>query len=105
VISESQIDGAEDDRSSLDRRPTRRLARIAVWIGGMAVAIWVLDLLGIPVREWIDELFDKLGEIPPGAIVAAVILQSPDRDDGARLVRDPACSPPTPPPTRSPSSW
>jgi uncharacterized membrane protein YbhN (UPF0104 family) len=76
VISESQIDGAQGDPSSLDRRPTRRLARIVVWVGGVATLIWVLDLLGIPVREWIDELFDKLGEIPPGAIVAAVILQS-----------------------------
>jgi uncharacterized membrane protein YbhN (UPF0104 family) len=64
------------DRSSLDPRLTRRLARIAVWIGGVAATIFVLDLLGIPVREWIDELFDKLGEIPPAAIVAAVVLQS-----------------------------
>jgi uncharacterized membrane protein YbhN (UPF0104 family) len=70
VAAESQIDVAEK------RPPARRLARIAVWIGGVAALIWVLDLLGIPVREWIDELFDKLGEIPPGTIVAAVILQS-----------------------------
>lgn len=70
MIADSQIEVAED------RRPTRRLARIAVWVGGVAALIWVLDLLGIPVREWIDELFDKLGEIPPGAIVAAVVLQS-----------------------------
>jgi hypothetical protein len=55
---------------------TRRLTRIAVWVGGTAATIWILDLLGIPVREWIGELFDKLGEIPPGAIVAAILLQS-----------------------------
>jgi uncharacterized membrane protein YbhN (UPF0104 family) len=35
----------------------------------------VLDLLGIPVDDWISELFDELGEIPPAAIVAAVLLQ------------------------------
>jgi uncharacterized membrane protein YbhN (UPF0104 family) len=70
VAAEYQIDVAEK------RPPAHRLARIAVWIGGVAALIWVLDLLGIPVREWIDELFDKLGEIPPGTIVAAVILQS-----------------------------
>jgi hypothetical protein len=68
VAAESQIDVAED------RSPARRLARIAVWIGGVAVPIWILDLLGIPVGEWIEELFDKLGEIPPATIVAAVIL-------------------------------
>ncbi|MBS1887245.1 MAG: UPF0104 family protein [Actinobacteria bacterium] len=54
--------------------PSRRLARIALWVGGTALAIFVLDLLGIPVREWIDELFDKLGEIPTWAIVAGVVL-------------------------------
>jgi hypothetical protein len=49
-----------------DGKPTlaRRLGRIALWVGGVALAIFVLDLLGIPVREWIEELFDKLGEIP-----------------------------------------
>jgi uncharacterized membrane protein YbhN (UPF0104 family) len=55
---------------------SRRLARIALWIGGVALAIFVLDLLGIPVDDWIDELFDKLGEIPAWAIVAGVVLQS-----------------------------
>ncbi|HJZ35098.1 MAG TPA: hypothetical protein VJ204_02400, partial [Solirubrobacterales bacterium] len=70
MAAESQTDVAEG------RPPARRLARIAVWIVGVAALIWVLDLLGIPVREWIDELFDKLGDIPPGAIVAAVVLQS-----------------------------
>ena len=54
----------------------RRLTRIVLWIGGVALAIFVLDLLGIPVREWIEELFDKLGEIPTWAIVFGVVLQS-----------------------------
>lgn len=55
---------------------SRRLTRIALWVGGVALAIFVLDLLGIPVREWIDELFDKLREIPTWAIVAGIVLQS-----------------------------
>lgn len=54
----------------------RRLARIVLWVGGVALAIFVLDLLGIPVREWIDELFNKLAEVPAWAIVAGVVLQS-----------------------------
>jgi uncharacterized membrane protein YbhN (UPF0104 family) len=69
-------EGDPPDPGPVDPRPARRLARIAAWIVAVAVAIWVLDLLGIPVHEWIDELFDKLGEVPPWAIVAAVILQS-----------------------------
>jgi uncharacterized membrane protein YbhN (UPF0104 family) len=55
---------------------SRRLGRIALWIGGVVLAIFVLDLLGIPVEDWIEELFDKLGEIPAWAIVAGVLLQS-----------------------------
>src|ERR1700743_1845482 len=43
---------------------SRRLVRVALWVGGSAIAIYVLDLLGIPVDDWIAELFDKLGEIP-----------------------------------------
>ena len=76
MSSEPQIDGAEGGRSSPRRSPLHRLARIAIWIGGVAATIFVLDLLGIPVREWIDELFDKLGEVPAWAIVVAVLLQS-----------------------------
>ena len=55
---------------------SRRLARIALWIGGVALAIFLLDLVGVPVREWIDALLGKLEQIPAWAIVAAVILQS-----------------------------
>ena len=70
---------------------SRRLTRIALWVGGSAVAIFVLDLLGIPVDDWIAELFDKLGEIPTWAIVAGVVLQTAQTAAGrARLVRHPA---------------
>ena len=70
---------------------SRRLVRIALWVGGSALAIFVLDLLGIPVDDWIAELFDKLGEIPAWAIVVGVAPA--DREHGAggaRLVRHPA---------------
>jgi uncharacterized membrane protein YbhN (UPF0104 family) len=36
----------------------------------------VLDLAGIPVDDWIDKLFDKLGELPPWAIAAGIVLQT-----------------------------
>jgi uncharacterized membrane protein YbhN (UPF0104 family) len=54
----------------------RRLARIAIWVGGVAAVIAVLDLLGVPASEWIDDLIDKVGEVPPWAIVAGVALQT-----------------------------
>ncbi|MBN9622828.1 MAG: flippase-like domain-containing protein, partial [Actinobacteria bacterium] len=60
-----------------DTQPlSRRLTRVALWVGGSALLIYVLDLLGIPVDDWISELFKKLGEIPAWAIVAGVILQT-----------------------------
>jgi uncharacterized membrane protein YbhN (UPF0104 family) len=55
---------------------SRRLTRIALWVGGAALAIFILDLLGIPVDDWIAELFRKLREIPTWAIVAGVLLQT-----------------------------
>ncbi len=55
---------------------SKRLARIALWIGGVALAIFLLDLVGVPVSEWIEALLDKLEEIPAWAIVVAIVLQS-----------------------------
>jgi uncharacterized membrane protein YbhN (UPF0104 family) len=55
---------------------SRRLIRVALWVGGSALAVFVLDRLGIPVDDWIAELFDRLGEIPPWAIVVGVLLQT-----------------------------
>lgn len=54
----------------------RRLARIAIWVGGVAAAIAVLDLLGVPASEWIEDLLDKVGDVPPWAVVAGVTLQT-----------------------------
>ena len=63
---------AEAERTPL----ARRLTRVAAWIGGAALVIALLDLLGIPVSDWIGKLFDKVGEVPPGAIVAGAALES-----------------------------
>ncbi|MET0558336.1 MAG: YbhN family protein [Solirubrobacterales bacterium] len=54
----------------------RRLTRVAAWIGGTALLVLLLDLLGIPVSDWIGKLFDKVGDVPPWAIVAGVLLES-----------------------------
>lgn len=53
-----------------------RLLRTGVWIGGVALVILILDLLGVPVSEWIRSLFKKVEEVPLWAVVAGVILQS-----------------------------
>src|SRR6202000_2091887 len=56
--------------------PHRRLARIAIWVGGVALLVYVLDLLGIPVGDWIGELFDKVAEVPLWAVFAGVVLET-----------------------------
>ena len=54
----------------------RRLLRIAIWVGGVAIAIFLLDLVGIPVSDWIADLLKKIREVPPWAVVAGVVLQT-----------------------------
>jgi len=63
--------GAENTRPL-----SQRLARIAIWIGGVALLIFVLDLLGVPAGDWIRDLFRKIGDIPPWAVVAGILLGS-----------------------------
>ena len=68
-------------------------ARIAIWLGGVAL-LAVLELLGVPALDWIRDLFDKVGDVPrlgdrrrrrPG--------DRPDQPRRARLVRHPARRP------------
>jgi hypothetical protein len=46
-----------------DEALVARLARIAVWVAAVALVIFVLDLLVIPVSEWIRDLFKKSREM------------------------------------------
>jgi uncharacterized membrane protein YbhN (UPF0104 family) len=53
-----------------------RLARIAAWVGGTALLVLVLNLVGVSVDDWVGKLFDKLAELPAWAIAAGVLLQT-----------------------------
>lgn len=55
---------------------SRRLTRIAIWIGGVSLLIFVLNLLGIPVGDWLHELLRKVREVPAWAVVAGVVLET-----------------------------
>lgn len=54
----------------------RRLGRIGIWIGGVALLVFVLDLLGVPAGGWIRDLLRKVGDVPPWAIAAGVLLET-----------------------------
>jgi uncharacterized membrane protein YbhN (UPF0104 family) len=53
-----------------------RLARIAIWVGGIALALFVLDQLGVPVASWLHSLFKQIREVPAGAVVGGVVLDT-----------------------------
>jgi uncharacterized membrane protein YbhN (UPF0104 family) len=53
-----------------------RLARIVIWVGAIALLMFVLDLLGIPVSDWIRSLFKKIREVPAWAVVTGILLQT-----------------------------
>jgi uncharacterized membrane protein YbhN (UPF0104 family) len=54
----------------------RRLGKIVGWIAGIAVAILVLQLLGVDVRGWLSDLWEQIKDVPAGYIVAALVFQS-----------------------------
>jgi uncharacterized membrane protein YbhN (UPF0104 family) len=53
-----------------------RLLRIAVWLAALALALYVLDLLGVPVAKWVHDFFKQLRSVPAGAIAGGVILET-----------------------------
>lgn len=56
--------------------PERRLARVAIWIFGLAVAALVCQALGIDLRGWLADLWDAISEVSVGYIVLGLILQT-----------------------------
>ena len=54
--------------------PLARAMRIGGWFAAVALGLWVLDLLGVPVADWIHQLFQNVRSVPAWAIVAGVLL-------------------------------
>jgi uncharacterized membrane protein YbhN (UPF0104 family) len=53
-----------------------RLGRVAIWVIGIAALIFVLNLLGVPVGDWLRQLFKKIREVPRWAVISGIILQT-----------------------------
>ena len=53
-----------------------RLVLIAGWLAAIALALFVLDRLGVPVSDWIHQLFKEIRAVPAGTIVAAACLET-----------------------------
>jgi uncharacterized membrane protein YbhN (UPF0104 family) len=52
------------------------MTRVLAWIVGVALFWFVLQLLGVDVRGWLDQLWDQIREIPKGYLAAALTLQT-----------------------------
>jgi uncharacterized membrane protein YbhN (UPF0104 family) len=58
--------------------PSRRgrLTKIIVWLVAIAVAVALLQLLGVDVIGWLSDLWDQIKAVPAGYIVAGVLFQT-----------------------------
>ena len=54
----------------------RRLARVAIWIFGLAVAALLCQLLGIDLRGWLSDLWDAVSGVAIGYLVLGLVLQT-----------------------------
>lgn len=59
-----------------DRSRPRRLAKVLAWIVGIALALAVLELLGVDVRGWFSDLWDALTGVGLGTLAAGWTLQT-----------------------------
>src|SRR3954453_11727692 len=59
-----------------DRSRPRRLAKVMAWLVGLALALVVLDLLGVDVLGWFSDLWDALTGIGLGYLLAGWALQT-----------------------------
>jgi uncharacterized membrane protein YbhN (UPF0104 family) len=53
----------------------RRMRKVIVWIVGVALFVWILQLAGVDVTGWLHKLWEQVKAIPAAYIVAAVIVQ------------------------------
>jgi uncharacterized membrane protein YbhN (UPF0104 family) len=57
----------------------RRIMKIVAWLVGLGLFWLVLQLLGVNVRDWLDQLWDQIKQIweeNPGYFIGALILQT-----------------------------
>ncbi len=53
-----------------------RLKKVAGWLIGIALVVVLLNLLGIDVVGWLQELWDEIKDIPARYIVAGIVFQT-----------------------------
>jgi uncharacterized membrane protein YbhN (UPF0104 family) len=59
-----------------DESRPRRLGKVLAWLAGFALLVLVLQLLGVDVSGWLNELWDALTDVELKYIVAGLALQT-----------------------------
>jgi uncharacterized membrane protein YbhN (UPF0104 family) len=59
-----------------DPSRARRLRKVAGWLGGLALALAICELLGVDVAGWLSSLWDTLGELEARYLLAGWTLQT-----------------------------
>jgi uncharacterized membrane protein YbhN (UPF0104 family) len=54
----------------------RRLRVVACWLGGVAALVVVLELLGVDIVGWLQDLWDTLTGISVGYLILGLLLQT-----------------------------
>jgi uncharacterized membrane protein YbhN (UPF0104 family) len=54
----------------------RRLVKVAAWLIGIALVVVVLNLLGVDVVGWLQDLWEEIKDVPTGYMVAGVAFQT-----------------------------
>jgi uncharacterized membrane protein YbhN (UPF0104 family) len=63
---------------TVEIRPSRRrrIVKIVLWVAGIALFWFLLQLLGIDVKGWLEQLWDGVKAIPSGYLIAALVAQT-----------------------------
>src|SRR5262245_26864217 len=54
----------------------RRLFKVAVWLVAIVVVVELLNLAGVDVKGWLDNLWKQIEAIPAGYTIAALVFQT-----------------------------
>jgi uncharacterized membrane protein YbhN (UPF0104 family) len=54
----------------------RRLVKVCTWLAGVVLVVVLLNLVGVDVIGWLDDLWDQIREVPAGYIVAGLLVQT-----------------------------
>ncbi len=54
----------------------RRLVKVCAWLAGVVLVVVLLNLVGVDVIGWLDDLWDQIKAVPAGYIVAGLLVQT-----------------------------